>query len=234
MTHRQVAPRVSVFVQVDQEKRHINQPGGCTVKAFHSILAGALMAALCSAAQAVPVSLPESIGGTNITSSGKSFTHVLPLSEGPDGAFDQALLSLNFHVSRNAAAQNDIVSLFIGGVLLASGRAADFKVTRLDVSDYFDFTTGTLTFDLFREVPRGGGVIKLKTTAVTVTATGQGNRANNDAAVEPQQSELRETSGPLIQAQQIEVFQIPEPGTLALFGFGLLAMRAFRRRAVRA
>lgn len=202
------------------------------MKAFHSILAGALMVVLCSAAQAVPVSLAESIGSSNIDSSGTSFTHVLALSEGPDGAFDRALLSLDFHVSRNAAAQNDIVSLFIGGVLLASGRAADFKVTNLDVSDYFDFTAGTLTFDLFRDVHRGGGVIKLKTSTLAAAAIAPSGQVSDDPAPEPPQSVLREIAEPLIQPQQIEVFQIPEPGTLVLLGLGLLAIGALRRRPV--
>ncbi len=201
------------------------------MKAFGLILTGALLTALTTAAQAAPVSLTHSPGGPNITASGKTFTHTLALSESLEGEFDQALLTLDFHVSRNAAAQNDTISLFLGGELQASGQAGSFQVTNLDVSDFFDFTTGTLTFEVFRHVPVGGGNIKLKVFALTLGALSPGSLASNDLASQLPPSELLQVAEDLSQLQQVELFQVPEPGMLALIGLGMLGMTVIRRRS---
>lgn len=203
---------------------------GCTVKTLGLIFAGALLTAVTPAAQAMPVSLAHSIGAPNITSSGKAFTHTLALSESPEDEFDQVLLSLDFHVSRNAVAQNDTISLFLGGALQASGQAGSFSVANLDVSDFFDFMTGTLTFELFRDVQRGGGNIKLERFALTLALLSSGNDAYNDVSNQLPPSELLQLSEGANQLQQSQIRQVPEPATLALVGLGMLGMTVFRQR----
>lgn len=97
------------------------------MKAFRLVVLGALLAVLSTAAHGVPISLTKSPSGPNITSSGKVFTHAVALSEIFDNA--HALLSLSFKVSNNDAAQNDTISLFLGGKLLTYGYASSFEVT---------------------------------------------------------------------------------------------------------
>lgn len=179
-----------------------------------SILAAAVLAAFSAASQAAPVSLSDTIGGGNITSAGTTFTHTLSLPGADPTSYtlDAALLSLNFSVSNNAAAQNDTISLFLGGAEQASGIASTFGVTDLDVSSFYDIATGVLSFELFRGVATGGGNIQLTSSTLSLSATPFGNG---------------DTGGTLPPEQH----QVPEPGTLALLGLGLLGVTLTRRRA---
>lgn len=183
-----------------------------------SILAAAVLGAFSAASLAEPISDSDTITGGNIYDANDRrstrFTHKLPLP-GPDPSaytLDQALLSLTFHVSRNPDAQNDTISLFLGGTEQASGIASTFSVTNLDVSDFYDVSTGELSFELFRGVATGGGSIKLDSSTLWLSATPFGN-GDTGGALPPEQ------------------LQVPEPGTLALLGLGLLGVTLTRRRA---
>lgn len=202
--------------------------GSYIVKALRSILAGALLATFATGGQAAPVSLEQSVGGTNISSAGSTFTHALAFSETTAGAFGQVLLSLSFDVSANAAAQNDTISLFLDGTLQTSGQAASFAVTDLDVSEFFDFTTGTLTFQLFRTVAVGGGNIKLSRSELAVRLPG--SVADTDFASEQQYGTAVQLSEGSTELQATALRQLPEPGTLALLGVGVLGVTVSRRR----
>jgi hypothetical protein len=180
---------------------------------MHPILAGTLLAMATTLAQAMPI-LPEpESGSTSITSTGSTFTYALALPGVTSVTSEPLLLSLAFAVSQNAAAQNDTISLYADGKLLASGKASAFSVTNLDVSDFVNLATGTLTFQLFRGVSFGGGNIKLNSSTLTGTGTG-----------------ARSVPGFASLAPEVEIRVVPEPGTLALFGFGLLGVAALRRR----
>ena len=180
---------------------------------LHPILAGTLLAMATTLAQAMPI-LPEpESGSTSITSTGSTFTYALALPGVTSVTSEPLLLSLAFAVSRNAAAQNDTISLYVDGKLLASGKASAFSVTNLDVSDFVNLATGTLTFQLFRDVSVGGGNIKLSSS----TLTGPGTAASS-------------VPGFASLTPEVEIKVVPEPGTLALFGFGLLGVAALRRR----
>jgi hypothetical protein len=183
------------------------------VNIMHPILAGTLLAMATTLAQAMPI-LPEpESGSTSITSTGSTFTYALALPGVTSVTSEPLLLSLAFAVSQNAAAQNDTISLYADGKLLASGKASAFSVTNLDVSDFVNLATGTLTFQLFRGVSFGGGNIKLNSSTLTGTGTG-----------------ARSVPGFASLAPEVEIRVVPEPGTLALFGFGLLGVAALRRR----
>jgi hypothetical protein len=183
------------------------------VNIMHPILAGTLLAMATTLAQAMPM-LPEpESGSTSITSTGSTFTYALALPGVTSVTSEPVLLSLAFAVSQNAAAQNDTISLYADGKLLASGKASAFSVTNLDVSDFVNLATGTLTFQLFRGVSFGGGNIKLNSSTLTGTGTG-----------------ARSVPGFASLAPEVEIRVVPEPGTLALFGFGLLGVAALRRR----
>ncbi|MDO9599340.1 MAG: PEP-CTERM sorting domain-containing protein [Azoarcus sp.] len=198
------------------------------MKAIRSILAGALLATVATAGQAAPISLTQSHGGTSLSSAGSTFTHMLALTEVTEG---QALLSLSFDVSKNAAAQNDTISLFLDGSLQASGRASSFAVTNLDVSEFFDFTTGTLTFQLFRGVSVGGGNIKLRHSELVVPLPGGiAGVASTDSASEQQYGGAMQISERSAELQMSALRELPEPGTLALLGVGVLGMTMLRRR----
>jgi hypothetical protein len=183
------------------------------MKMMYTILIGTFLATFTSIAQAVPIAADHQIGSMNITSAGSTFTHTLTLSGDPTEQSDPLLLSLSFSVSQNAAAQNDTIELMLGGTVLASGQASQFSVTNLDVTPYFDFSTGTLTFQLFRNVQVGGGNIKLRSTTLTV-------------------GEARDV--PSTQFASLgfasELTQVSEPGALALLGLGLLGIAMLRRR----
>jgi hypothetical protein len=91
---------------------------------FRPILAGALLMAITTQAQAIPISGDSWSGSGNLSSEGTTFIYALPRDGAGEGELHQLLLSLSFDVSQNSAAQNDTISLFIGGVRLASGQAA--------------------------------------------------------------------------------------------------------------
>jgi len=199
--------------------------GSFIVKAIRSILAGALLATVAMAAHAAPLSLTQAPGGNNLSSTGSTFTHMLAPSATTDG---QVLLSLGFKVSSNAAAQNDTISLFLDGNLQASGRAATFAVTALDVSQFYDFTTGTLTFQLFRGVSVGGGNIQLSRSELAVSLLG--NLAGTDSQSEQEYGDAVEIAERSAALQMSPLLLVPEPGTLALLGIGVLGMTMLRRR----
>lgn len=177
------------------------------MRRIHPILAAALLAAVTTQAQSVPIASDSPGGSRNLSSEGTSFTHTLTPGGSWDPERDQLLLSLNFDVSRNAAALNDTISLFVGGVRIASGQAAGFGVTNLDVTDYFDFTTGTITYELFRGVRYGGGSIRLRSSTLNLVS----------ASSSPELGLATVSPGDAARS-------IPEPGPLALLGLGLLGL----------
>lgn len=210
----------------------LRSPKRDSTKAFHPVVLGAVLTVLATAAQAAPISITQSSGGHNITSAGKIYTHSVMLSEAMDGDL-QALLTLSFKVSNNAAAQNDTIRLFLGEDEIASGLAASFDVTNLDVTQFFDFTTGTVTFKLMRDVTRGGGNIQLMRVAVSVGDGSSGGQGSSGPVIESDPNLLLPSAEASDVPRQPEVFQVPEPGTLALLGVGMFGMMFIRRRAYR-
>jgi hypothetical protein len=190
------------------------------MKACRWILAVAVLAAFSTAAHTAPIKVELqqqfAYDGARITAAGTTFTHALglPNSNGTTYTLDEALLSLTFKVSSNAAAQNDTISLFLGGTQQVAGIASSFSVSGLDVSNFYDIVTGLLSFELFRGLATGGGNISLASSTLSVTATAAANGGGGGVEVPPAQPEQ----------------QVPEPGTLALLGLGLLGMTMVRRR----
>lgn len=117
-------------------------------------------------------------------------------------AFTAASFSLNLHVPSNPASKNATI-YFQLGAFNYSDNSDVFMLSGLDVFDMLDRDTGTLTFNLWSvKNGQGGGQVNVRLRDSTLSVSGA-------------PAELH----------------VPEPGTLALLGLGLLGGVLVRRRA---
>jgi len=190
------------------------------MKTTPNLIAAALLAGFVGAVQAVPATLTDPITLSQnllVDSTAQSFTYDLA-DYGFDAtlhSLDSAVLSLVFKVSGNNAnqinrANASIVTIGLPGQTSLSASVASFNSlsSLFQIgADALNFESGILNFTLARS-PAAGGVTLTETT-LTVAASPLDNGSDNGISLQ----------------------SVPEPGTLALLGLGLLGVTLFRRRA---
>jgi hypothetical protein len=192
------------------------------MKMMTNLLAATFLAGFVGAVHAVPVALTDPITLSQsvvVHSTAQSFTYDLT-DFGFDftlHSLDSAVLSLVFAVSGQNAnqisnANASIVTIGLPGQDPFSASVSSFNSmsSLFQISaEALDFESGILNFTLSRS-PAVGSVVLTETTLTVAAGV---------------------AAAPLDDGVGVTLLSVPEPGTLALLGLGMLGAIQIRRRA---